>query len=98
MYDVYGVYRGPLRLPLPSLLEGQKGLQCLQIRTHECEVLLYILLNLHTWEMAIIIHIVLVISMVNVVILKLSLRPLNHFQNTGGCECELLSLCTQLMW
>ena len=52
MYGVptyMGYIGGPLRLPLPSLLEGQKGLQCLQIRIHECEVLLYILLNLHTY-------------------------------------------------
>ena len=43
MYGVpthMGYIGGPLRLPLPSLLEGQKGIQCLQIRIHECEVLL----------------------------------------------------------
>ena len=35
-----GYIGGPLCLPLPSLLEGQKGLQCLQIGIHECEELL----------------------------------------------------------
>ena len=39
-YVYMGNIGGPLCLPLPSLLEGQKGIQCLQIGIHECKALL----------------------------------------------------------